>query len=177
MTIASQIASKDKVTIETILDVSQQVTEQWKKINSCQSCVLDQRLIYTLANALEKFAALYEAASLAYTDDGEREDMSPRQSNFTSFTTTPTSASPSVVCFKCQMVLGEIVLDDDEANLLARQVIHGSLVTLGALLQDLRDHWSRVVSLAKEDAVREVDACIHRTLCRLLRVLGRIKPE
>lgn len=54
-------------------------------------------------------------------------------------TLSPSShAAPSsaVTCARTDMYLGDLVLQDEEANFLAMQVVHESLVTHYSLLQD-----------------------------------------
>lgn len=72
------------------------------------------------------------------------------------------------------MSLGDFVLQDDEASILAVQVISESLVTHYGLLEDLRDIQS---SQPRDHAFVREGTSIQYNIDRLLRMLGRIRSE
>lgn len=72
------------------------------------------------------------------------------------------------------MSLGDFVLQDDEANILAIQAIYESLVVHHNLLEDLRDNQ---FSQARIQAFGKDGASIQYTIDRLLRMLGRMHWE
>lgn len=82
------------------------------------------------------------------------------------------------------MRLGDFVLQDDEANMLAVQVIYKSLVAHFDLLEDVRDAQSPVVGLGRGrghghafGVVKDGPPSIQSCLDRLLRMLGRIHVD
>ena len=72
------------------------------------------------------------------------------------------------------MSLGDLVLQDDEANMLATQAIYESLMTHYNLLEGLRDHQS---SQNHPQTLGKNNARVQDTIDRLLGMLGRIHWE
>ena len=68
VSITAQIPSADMVKMGVILDISQQVIERWKRVNSCKRCQLSRPMLQTLASASNKIVTLHEAASVQFAD-------------------------------------------------------------------------------------------------------------
>ncbi|RYP67664.1 hypothetical protein DL771_007131 [Monosporascus sp. 5C6A] len=149
-------------------------TEHWRQTARCRHCSNNWNAIQALTTASEKVIALFEAASHAYTTGDYFTHKSSEASSGHLFSHTPDGASSSVTCTRAQMSLGDLVLQDDEANILAIQVIYKSLVTHYSLLEDLRDNQS---SQTRDQTFGMDGASIQYTIDKLLRMLGRMHWE
>lgn len=72
------------------------------------------------------------------------------------------------------MTLGGFLLQDDEANILAAQVIYKSLVTHHSLLQDFQ--FTQALNDSDQSFINDGGG-LQRIIDRLLRLIGRLQWE
>lgn len=72
------------------------------------------------------------------------------------------------------MTLGGFLLQDDEANILAAQVIYKSLVTHHSLLQDFQS--TQALNDSDQSFINDGGG-LQRIIDRLLRLIGRLQWE
>ncbi|KXX83268.1 hypothetical protein MMYC01_200219 [Madurella mycetomatis] len=162
------------IPLDSILQLHHSMIEQWCQTTRCQQCGNTWNTIKALTKVSEKVIALFEAASHAYTTKEYLMHKSLGQSRGQLFSPTLETESSSVTVARVPMSLGDFVLQDDEANILAVQVISESLVTHYGLLEDLRDIQS---SQPRDHAFVREGTSIQYNIDRLLRMLGRIRSE
>ncbi|KAF6820854.1 hypothetical protein CPLU01_12668 [Colletotrichum plurivorum] len=155
------------------------VVEQWRQTARCRHCSSSWNAIQAVTAASDRIISLFEAASHAYSLEDYITDSPDRTSSGQLFPPNLLgSTSFGVTCTRAQMTLGDFVLQDDEASILAGQVIYKSLVTHYGLLEDLRynnhHHYSPQDRLDQSSAGGTSIQC---TIDRLLRMLGRMHQD
>ncbi|KXH25860.1 hypothetical protein CSIM01_12515 [Colletotrichum simmondsii] len=153
------------------------VVEQWRQTTRCRHCNNDNTnnasVTCTLTAASEKLLSLFEATTHAYTDTDYFSQTSPdRLSSAHLF--SPKLPATTVTCTRTQMTLGGFLLQDDEANILAAQIIYKSLVTHHSLLQDFQS--TQALSDSDQSFINDGGG-LQRIIDRLLRLLGRLQWE
>ncbi|KAK1493409.1 hypothetical protein CABS01_11578 [Colletotrichum abscissum] len=172
-----KIPKEGIVSFDAVMQLHHSVVEQWRQATRCRHCNNDNtnnaNVTCALTTASEKLLSLFEATTYAYTDIDYFSQTSPHRLGSAHLFSLKLPAT-TVTCTRTQMTLGGFLLQDDEANILASQIIYKSLVTHHSLLQDFQS--TQALSDSDQFFVNDGGG-LQRIIDRLLRLLGRLQWE
>ncbi|KAK1637089.1 hypothetical protein BDP81DRAFT_426609 [Colletotrichum phormii] len=170
------------ISFDAVMQLHHCVVEQWRQTTRCRHCnngntnngnANNANVTCALTTASEKLISLFEATTHAYTATDCFTQTSPGRSG-SAHLFSPTLPITTVTCTRTQMTLGGFLLQDDEANILAAQIIYKSLVTHHSLLRDFQSTQAQHDS---DQSFIDDGGGLQHIIDRLLRLLGRIQWE
>ena len=179
--LANSLPTENQIPFESVIECGQRLRAVWERANLCKCGYLDSQVVRTLAAIADRLVALYEAVSDVY----KRRSPTPSNASrsMSKVSTQPVGSSSSArpglpVCVKSQITLGEIFIENEEADLLATTVLSNDLSKLSMLLRTLRSHLQASHGNTNHPAtqlgIREVESYVCSTLSRLHNLLEKV---
>ena len=172
--LANSLPMEAEVPFESVIKCGQRLRGVWERANICRCGYLDSHVVRTLAAIADRVVTLYEAASSVYKAYSPSSSKPSRSMSNVSSQPIKSSSSDGPllpVCVKSQITLGEILIENEEAGLLATTVLSNDLSKLSVLLRNLRNHLQASQGNTNHPAtqfgLREVEAYVCSTLSKL----------
>lgn len=188
--VGAQIPCQGALSVESLVGMPMLLNELWGRIGTCTQCHLGQ-LIDPIDMLADNILALCHTVGAAYALPGSSDlDILLSAPNQQQHAQAFAAAMPpltgslggAAVGLRSAVRLGVVELDDDEAALLARQVISNCLTHLSAFLRDVvsgvRHMDDATISMDPRNTLgHKSDAPLTRTLCRVLTLLSSLGSE
>lgn len=163
------------VDVETVLDLIHRTCRQGTVMVHCEDCIkTTHSSVVTLPALLEQCFPLIEALCSAY-------DISMQPGFFDSAMLALEQPPSPFICIQNKVVLGQMELDEDEARLLVRILLRGSLMRLVELMGSLKGTLQMMMenSHAHRNAagLRAYEASVESTISRLVVLMQIIEGE
>nr|ANF07280.1 putative regulatory protein [Paecilomyces fulvus] len=158
-----------------VLDLGYRLYEQGLKVVNCKYCRRSQQSsISTLPVLAKQCLTLFEAACSAY-------NISRRDRLFDPIAAPLNEPLSEFICIKAKVTLGEVELEGEEAEMLAKMLLNRNLLRLAELLESLKE----VLSISLKDdcppqrtlTLRSCQSSVDTTIHRLAVLVEQIGVE
>jgi len=199
---ASPIMHERAVAFDVIVDISDQITSQWKITIGCEQCRNDEHTTPILTQIAASLLNFYEAALSCYSLTKSEESAQVAGHGATSIASrTPSHHTLSVIslskteqaslgpltvpsasrsCVPSEMILGDLTLEKSEARVLAEQLLGDCLLHLDSGLEEVKGMVDDQLQDYKWHANPRLIACddlIVKTMNRLAILIGQLRSN